>query len=89
MDTTNSTATNEELFDEQQYLWDVLDSDLDPIEKIKKIADNHQLSSSDIIAELLQLAPYPENYFEQSKAVCANGEPFCDYWRVTLSFTGL
>ena len=79
MDTKNSTATNEELFDEQQYLWDVLDSDLDPIEKIKKIADNHQLSSSDIIAELLQLAPYPENYFEQSKPVCANGEPFCDY----------
>ena len=79
MDTKNSTTTNEELFDEQQYLWDVLDSDLDPIEKIKKIADNHQLSSSDIIAELLQLAPYPENYFEQSKPVCANGEPFCDY----------
>lgn len=51
-------------FNEEKYLWDVLDSNISAIEKIRKIADNPRSDPHNIIEALLAIGPFPAKYFE-------------------------
>ena len=74
MKMNEETKSNQE-FDPnfaEKFCFEILDSDLDPIEKIKRLS-KHPRFGGDLIAEMLEYGSHLENYFEH-KCVFSNGE---------------
>ena len=76
-------SENNQVYNDEQFCYDVLDSELNPIEKIQKLNAMPQ-GSSDIVGEMIKFGPYLENYFED-KTVFFNNENIIDFIGGTVS----
>lgn len=74
MNMNEETRSNQEFdpYFAEKFCNEIVDSDIDPIEKIKKFS-GYPKFGGDLVAEMLEHGSHLENYFEH-KAVFSNGE---------------
>jgi len=77
-------SENNQAFRRERFCDDVLDSELNPVEKIRKLSAIPD-GCPDIVEEMLKFGPYLENYFE-AKSVFYNEENVIDFIGGTIVY---